>query len=111
MTDAPIASSSPQNVFLTGAATAIGRDVARRLVEAGYRVTGAVRTSEEAKALRAVGALPAYPGDFRDGEIRSALSAAQATVLVHLAPQSANHVPHISTRWNDAERLLNEGTP
>lgn len=110
MTDAPIASSSPQSVFITGASTAIGHNVIRRLVEAGYRVTGAVRTSDEAKELRAVGALPAYPGEFRDGELRSALKAAQATVLVHLAPQALNHVPHINARWEDAERMLNEGT-
>ena len=43
--------------------------------------------------------------------VRSALKAAQATVLIHLAPQASNHVPHIDSDWKATERSLREGTP
>lgn len=83
-----------QGVFILGAGSAFARAVTRRLVAAGYPVTAAVAGSDGAKAVRADGALPAFPDLQRAGEIRSAIKAAGAEVVLNLAPQIDNHVPH-----------------
>ncbi|WP_027350677.1 NAD-dependent epimerase/dehydratase family protein [Halotalea alkalilenta] len=46
------------NVFITGATGFIGGSVAHRLIEAGYRVRGLVRSEEKAERLRAAGIEP-----------------------------------------------------
>lgn len=104
------ASTTPKNVFVTGATSAAGRAVIQRLLAAGHRVTGAVASVEQAEQLRAIGALPAYPDLLREGEIRSALTAAQANILVHCEPLKPNEVPFVRTNWEAYERLLGQGT-
>jgi nucleoside-diphosphate-sugar epimerase len=104
-------SSTSKNVFVTGAGDAAGRAVVRRLVAAGYRVTGTVTGSEQAVQLRKDGGIPAYPDLLREGEIRSTLKGAGANVLVHCAPLLPNQVPHLKMDWEASERLLAEGTP
>ena len=103
--------TTTKSALVTGAVNAVGREVTRKLVAAGYRVTGAVSGSAEATLLRQDGGLPAFPDLTRAGEIKSALAAAQADVVVHLAPQAPNHVPQIKTDWDGALRLLESGTP
>lgn len=43
-------------VFLAGATGAIGRPLVKKLIEAGYEVTGMTRSAERAERLRAQGA-------------------------------------------------------
>lgn len=100
------ASTTPQSVFVTGGGTSIGRETIRQLRAAGYRVTATAVTQKEAHALRALGALPTYPDFNRMGEIRTALRIADAKLIIHLAPQAANHTPHTPAEWN--ERLAQE---
>lgn len=88
--------ATPTSVFITGASSALGRDLARRLVEAGHAVTGAVDGYRSALALRQVGAVAAFPDMQRAGEIRSAIQGAGAKLVVHLEPMKLNHVPHIN---------------
>lgn len=93
--------ATPTSVFITGASSALGRDLARRLVEAGHSVTGAVDGYRSALALRQVGAVAAFPDVLRAGEIRSAIQGAGAKVVVHLEPMTLNHVPHINPHLAD----------
>lgn len=87
-------------VLVTGANNGLGRETARLLAKAGYSVTGTVTGSAEAAALRAEGILPAYPNLSRAGEIRSAVTAAQAKIIVHLATQALNEPPQNNNRWD-----------
>jgi nucleoside-diphosphate-sugar epimerase len=84
------------------------REVTRQLVTSGHRVTVMTDGADGARDVRADGALPAYPDPLRAGELRSAIAAAKAEVVINLAPQAANHLPHVRAQWD--ERLLAEGT-
>lgn len=92
--------SSQSHVFVTGAATAVGREVVRQLVAAGYAVCGAADGSTDGAQVRADGALPTYPDPLRAGELRSAIHAAEASIVVHLEPQRHNLAPFARPTWN-----------
>jgi len=100
-------SSTPLSVFITGATSALGREVTRQLKAAGHRVTGATNGYENAALVRADGGVPAYPNLLRAGEIRSILVAAKVDVVINLAPQLANHLPQQRSNWDTT--LLDEG--
>jgi nucleoside-diphosphate-sugar epimerase len=108
MTDTQITTTSPLSVFITGATGALGREVTRQLVAAGYRVTGAVNGSADATKVRADGGVPAYPNIYRAGELRSIIQGAVATIVLNLAPQLPNHVPQQNAHWD--ERLAEATT-
>ncbi|MBI5668206.1 MAG: NAD(P)-dependent oxidoreductase [Chloroflexi bacterium] len=104
--------ANPVNVFITGAATALGREVTRRLKARGHQVTGVVDGSNNAARARQDGAIPAFITDpFRAGEWRSLLRAAQTAVVMHLTPQLANSFPRRDLAWDDLSRAITEGTP
>lgn len=102
-----IVENAPLSVFVTGATSAVGREVVRRLKAAGHRVTGATSGYENAALVRADGGLPAYPDVLRAGELRSMFVATKTDVVINLAPQLANHIPQLKGDWNP--RLLDEG--
>lgn len=108
MTDTQIITNTPVSVFLTGATGGLGREVTRRLVAAGHRVTGAVSGSADAVKVRADGGVPAYPDLYRAGELRSGIVGAEAKIVLNLAPQLPNHVPQLAARWD--ERLAEATT-
>ncbi len=89
-----------KNVFLTGATTPIGRETVRQLVRAGYCVVGATEGSSGAVKVRADGGLPAYPDPTRAGELRSAIAAADARIIVHLETTRHNIAPFSRPTWN-----------
>jgi len=86
----------------------VARELTRQLVAHGYRVTVMTNGSDGARVIRGAGGLPAYSSLTRAGEIRSMLKAANAQVIVNLAPQSMNHVPALKTVWD--ESVLSDGT-
>lgn len=102
-----LAQTAPLSIFITGATSALGREVTRRLTAAGHRVTGATVGYENAALVRADGGIPAFPDLLRAGELRSAIQAAKADVVINLAPQLANHFPQARGDWN--AKLVNEG--
>lgn len=108
MTDTQIIPNTPVSVFLTGAAGGLGREVTRRLVAAGHRVTGAISNSADAVKVRADGGIPAYPDLYRAGELRSVIVGSEAKIVLNLAPQLPNHVPQIAAQWD--ERLAEATT-
>lgn len=101
MTDTQIIPTTPESVFLTGAAGGLGREVTRRLVAAGYRVTGVGSGSADAVKVRAAGGIPAYPNLYRAGELRSVMIGAGAKIVINLAPQLPNHVPQVAAQWDE----------
>lgn len=104
--------ANPLNVFITGAATALGCEVTRQLKARGHHVTGVVDGSASAAKVRQGGAIPAFVTDpFRVGEWKSLLGAAQADVVMHLTPQLANGFPRRELAWDEISRDITEGTP
>ncbi|NWG15994.1 MAG: NAD-dependent epimerase/dehydratase family protein [Chloroflexi bacterium] len=104
--------TNPLNVFITGATTALGRAVTRRLVARGHRVTGLTPDSAHATLARQDGAIPAFITDpFRAGELKSLLRAAEADVVLHLTPQLVNGFPRRGLDWAQNDRALREGLP
>jgi nucleoside-diphosphate-sugar epimerase len=89
-----------KNVFVTGATTPIGRETVRQLVRAGYSVVGAAQGSAGAALVRADGGMPAYPDPARAGELRSAIRAADARIVVHLETTRHNTVPFNRPTWD-----------
>ncbi len=106
-----VSEKTTSNVLVTGADNGAGRAIAGRLAASGYTVTGTVTTPEQAITLRQEGVLPAYPDLTRAGEVRSAITAAGADVVIHAATQAFNQVPQLKTDWNAALKLVEQGTP
>lgn len=77
------------DIFLTGAAGYIGGSVAARLIEAGHRVRGLVRTAEKAELLAKHGVEPVV-GALEDAGLL-AREARQADGVINAA--NADHAP------------------
>ncbi|MDX2137769.1 MAG: NAD(P)-dependent oxidoreductase [Chloroflexota bacterium] len=108
--DALPASSGSLNVYINGGTTPAGRALVRQLVAAGHRVTATAVGSVDGGILRADGALPAYPNLTRMGELRSAIAAAKASVVVNLAPTYPYQVPQRATEWDAYTSVVSDGT-
>lgn len=104
-------SANPLNVLITGATTALGREVTRQLAARGHHVTGLTDGSANAAKVRQDGGIPAFVTDpFRAGEFKSLLRAAQADVALHLTPQLTNGFPRRDLAWAEATRAVSDGT-
>ncbi len=99
---------APLNVFITGATSALGRELVRRLSAAGHHVVGATSGYENAALVRADGGIPAFPDLMRAGELRSVMVGSKTDVVINAAPQIANHLPQHPAHWDAA--LLDAGT-
>ncbi|MDX2163558.1 MAG: NAD(P)-dependent oxidoreductase [bacterium] len=108
----PSPSDSVRRVFITGAATSMGRAVVRHLSAAGHKVIGTGAGHQDASLIRADGGLPAYPGLRRAGEVRSAMTTLgrENLVVVNLAAMAANQLPFMPVNWAETADLLVEGT-
>jgi len=102
----------PMRVFITDADSGVGLSLIRRFVRDGIAVMGATRNGTEgAVALRAAGAIPAYPDLTRQGEVKSMIAGARATVVINLAPLALNSTPHaFPAEWEDHSGLLADAT-
>src|SRR5512138_471812 len=92
------------NLFLTGAGGYIGGTVAARLMAAGHRVRGLVRTPQKAAELAKSGIDPVV-GDLDDVALL-AREAHRAEGVIHAA--SADHAPSVATF---IEALAGTGKP
>src|SRR5215472_8589994 len=71
------------NVFLAGAAGAIGRRLVPLLLGAGHAVTGTTRSGETAAELRARGVMPVVVDVYDAAALREAVARAQPEVVIH----------------------------
>jgi nucleoside-diphosphate-sugar epimerase len=71
------------NVFLAGAAGAIGRRLVPLLLGAGHRVIGTTRSGETAVELKARGVVPVVVDVFDGAALRDAVAEAQPEVVIH----------------------------
>lgn len=100
-------------VFLAGASGAIGRPLARLLVEAGHEVVGTTRTPHRAERLRGAGVEPVVVDAFDAAALRDAVLAAEPEVVVHqLTALSAPLNPRRYGAWlAETNRLRRDVTP
>jgi nucleoside-diphosphate-sugar epimerase len=70
-------------VFVAGASGAIGRPLIRKLVAAGYEVTGMTRREERAEKMRASGATAVVCDVFDAEALSEVVAAADPEVVVH----------------------------
>lgn len=110
MSDAIQPVPESRSIFLTGAASGLGRVVMRHLVAAGHRVAGVASDLAGANAIRGAGGLPVFCDPFRAAEVASTLRMAQAQVIVHLEPQAVNYLPVMGVDWSQAAHSLEAGT-
>lgn len=106
-----LANQANKGVLITntaGVPRGVVLEVTRKLVARGYRVTVMTDGSAGAHVARAAGAIPAYSGVLRAGEVRSMIKAANATIVVNLAPQTFNTLPTLKVDWDD--RVISDGT-
>ena len=70
-------------VFLAGASGVIGRGLAPLLVRAGHQVTGTTRNTDNAGALRALGADPVVVDVFDAAKISELVAATRPDAIMH----------------------------
>lgn len=99
-------------VFLAGASGAIGRRLLPLLLAQGHQVTGMVRSSERAEAVRALGAEPAI-ADALDGDaVRGAVQEARPDAVIHQLTSLPRRIDPRKIERDFAlnDRLRSEGT-
>ena len=83
------------NVFVTGAAGFIGGSIATGLVKAGHRVTGLVRSAEQAAEMTALGITPVL-GTLDDASVLTE-QAHKADAVINAA--SSDHHAAVQPCW------------
>ena len=78
------------NVFITGAAGFIGGSIATGLVKAGHKVTGLVRSAEQAEEMTALGITPVV-GTLDDRALLTE-QASKADAVINAAKIGRAHV-------------------
>jgi nucleoside-diphosphate-sugar epimerase len=86
-------------VYISGGATNLSRDLTRRLVAAGHGVTVWVATAKQAKAVREDGGLPVYGATTHPAMVADNLTIAEANLVINLAPMNANIPPYVRPDW------------
>jgi nucleoside-diphosphate-sugar epimerase len=109
MTDLTASTGSP-NVYINGGSTPLGWALLRLLVANGHRVAASVNGSAEAARARSMGVLPAFPDLTRAGELRSAIAAVNASVVINLAPTSPYQAPQFVKDWDAYTGIVEQGT-
>jgi len=94
------------HVFVTGAATELGREVIKQLVDRGHHVTGMIHRRSEAAAVNSDGGLPLVTDPANAVEIERALHIAEADVVLNLTPQKSNTLLHDGHGWRSLDKTL-----
>jgi len=99
------------NVFLAGAAGAIGRRLVPLLLGAGYRVTGTTRSGETAAELRSRGVIPAVVDVYDAAALREAVVQARPDAVIHQLTDLPKVLDPDRKSFAANSRLRIEGTP
>lgn len=78
------------SIFITGAETELGQETVRQFVALGHKVTGLTRDKDGAATVRSHGGIAVESNPSNAVELRDAILAANADVVVNLTPQLAN---------------------
>jgi nucleoside-diphosphate-sugar epimerase len=99
-------------VFLAGATGAIGRRLVPLLLAQGHHVTGMVRTSERADAVRALGAEPAVADALDFDGVCGAVREARPEAVIHQLTSLPRRIDprKIEREFELNDRLRSEGT-
>src|ERR1051326_8027575 len=97
------------DVFVTGATGVLGRAAIPRLVDAGHRVRGLVRSEQNAALLRHLGVEPAHADLFDTAWLEEPVAGCDA--ILHLATK----IPPASAAtklaaWRENDRIRRAGT-
>jgi nucleoside-diphosphate-sugar epimerase len=99
------------NVFVAGAAGAIGRQLVPRLAKAGHEVTGMTRSESKQAELYELGATPVVADALDPDQVADAVARAKPEVIVHeLTAISALNPRHFDRDFALTNRLRTEGT-
>jgi nucleoside-diphosphate-sugar epimerase len=99
------------NVFVAGAAGAIGRQLVPRLAKAGHEVTGMTRSESKQAELYELGATPVVADALDPDQVADAVARAKPEVIVHeLTAISTLNPRHFDRDFALTNRLRTEGT-
>jgi nucleoside-diphosphate-sugar epimerase len=93
-------------VFVTSAATELGREVVRQLIDRGHHVAGMIRRRSEAATVDSDGGFPLVADPTNPVEIERALYIAEADIVLNLAPQKSNTLLHDGHGWRRVGETL-----
>jgi nucleoside-diphosphate-sugar epimerase len=94
------------NIVVTGADTELGRETIEQLVAEGHRVTGIVQTSKNTTIFNKLGVVTAKANLEKASDLKAIFQAANAEVVLNLAPQVPNTLLHDGHNWKDYDRIL-----
>lgn len=100
------------NIFIAGAAGAVGRTLIPTLIAGGHAVTGTTRSAAKADELRALGAAPAVMDGLDRESVMRAVTAAAPDAIVHQMTALAGDIDfrNIDRSFAVTNRLRTEGT-
>ena len=100
------------NIFIAGAAGAVGRTLIPTLIADGHTVTGTTRSAAKADELRALGAAPAVMDGLDRESVMRAVTAAAPDAIVHQMTALAGDIDfrNIDRSFAVTNRLRTEGT-
>ncbi|MBC8171390.1 MAG: NAD-dependent epimerase/dehydratase family protein, partial [Anaerolineae bacterium] len=104
--DNALTERQPLSIFLTGAASPLGQVLTRKLIAAGHQVVGLTPTATLGALIRANGALPVYADPARAAELKNAMTLRKTDVVIHIASQTANHVPARQVVWDSEAQSM-----
>ncbi|MCB0032919.1 MAG: NAD(P)-dependent oxidoreductase [Anaerolineales bacterium] len=100
-----MASSAGKTLFVTGAATELGREFIRQAVAAGQRVAGLVHREKDVERVRALGGRPLLVREVNAANMARLLEQTEPEVIVNLAGQRANTLLHDGHDWGELKPL------
>ncbi len=100
------------NIFIAGAAGAVGRTLIPTLIADGHTVTGTTRSAAKADELRALGAAPAVMDGLDRESVMRAVTAAAPDAIVHQMTALSGDLDfrNIDRTFAVTNRLRTEGT-
>lgn len=98
-TGSALTERSSLKIFLTGATSPMGGVLTKHLTDAGHEVTGLTEGYSTSHIVRENGGHPVYGDLLHSGELKNSIQRRQIDVVIHLQPQSANHIPLRGADW------------
>lgn len=100
-----MASSAGRTLFVTGAATELGREFIHQAVGEGHRVAGLVHREKDVERIRALGGRPLLVREVNAANMARLLEQTDPEVIVNLAGQRANTLLHDGHNWGELKAL------